>query len=139
MNKINYFFDKAPMWQVYLVGWFLSGSLISSMFYFLQEIDATSPELIITGEACLKVGATAGLLFGLMIALMVSMMRRSTVFWAYAETVEELIDEATTKAELQSIFDNEFQSLRKKCNGGPQIPELNRLYTVMKTKFKYVN
>lgn len=139
MNKINYFFDKAPMWQVYLVGWFLSGSLISSMFYFLQEIDATRPELIITGEACLKVGATAGLLFGLMIALMVSMMRRSTVFWAYAETVEELIDEATTKAELQSIFDNEFQSLRKKCNGGPQIPELNRLYTVMKTKFKYVN
>jgi hypothetical protein len=52
--------------------------------------------------------------------------------------VEALIDGAATRKELVSIFENEFQDLRKKCQGGPQIPELNRLYTIMKTKIKYV-
>lgn len=139
MNKINQFFDTAPLWKVYIAGWFLSGALTASMFYFFQKIGATSPNLLITGEACLKMGALSGLLFGAMIMLSVSMMRKSTIFWAYAEKIEELIDSATTKDELQSIFDNEFQDLRKKCQGGPQIPELTRLYAVMKTKFKYIN
>lgn len=83
-------------------------------------------------------GALLGLLFGLMVMLMVSMMRKSTIFWEYAKVVEALIDDTTTKDDLDSIFKNEFQDLRKKCQGGPQIPELNRLYTIMKTKYKYV-
>jgi hypothetical protein len=139
MNKINQFFDKSPLWQVYIICWFLTGTLIASLFYFLQKIDATSPELVITGEACLKIGAMSGLSFGMMAMLMVSMMRKTTIFWIYAETVEELIDAAKTKDELTSIFNNEFQDLRKKCQGGPQIQELTRLHAIMKTKIKYIN
>jgi hypothetical protein len=139
MKTINYFFEKAPLWQIYIFGWFSTGVLVASMFYFLQLFDATSENLLINGETCIKAGATLGLIFGLMILLMVSMSRKSVIFWSYAEEVEKLIDEANTKDELQSIFDNQFQELRKKCQGGPQIPEVNRLYTVMKTKYKYVN
>jgi hypothetical protein len=68
---------------------------------------------------------------------MFSMMRKSTIFWDYAKLVEGLIENTETKESLQSLFDNEFQDLRKKCQGGPQIPELNRLYTIIKTKYKY--
>lgn len=139
MKTINNFFEKAPLWQIYIFGWFSSGTLVASMFYFLQLVGATSENLLINGETCVKVGVVLGLIFGLLVSLMVSMMRKSTIFWEYAKEVEKLIDDANTKDELQSIFDNQFQELRKKCQGGPQIPELNRLYTVMKTKHKYVN
>lgn len=138
MNKINQFFDKAPLWQIYIFGWFASGTIVAAMFYFLQMIDAASPELVITGDKCIKIGATSGLLFGLMFMLMNSIMRKSQAFWDYTKEVEKLIDEAQTKDQLQSILENEFQELRSKCQGGPQIPELNRLFTIMKTKAKYI-
>lgn len=138
MKKFNSFLDKAPLWQVYIFGWFFTGSFVASIFYGFQLIDPPSSKIVFSGINCIKMGALSGLLFGLLVSLMVSTMRKSTIFWEYAEEVEKLIDDANTKDELQSIFDNQFQELRKKCQGGPQIPELNRLYTVMKTKHKYV-
>jgi hypothetical protein len=69
---------------------------------------------------------------------MISMSRKSQIFWDYSHEVEDLIAEAETQDALNSIFQNQFQELRKQGQGGPQIPELNRLYTIMKTKHKYV-
>jgi hypothetical protein len=94
--------------------------------------------MLLSGINCTAMGAITGILFGLMFSLMVSMMRKSQIFWDYAKVVEKLIENAETKEALQSLFDNEFQDLRKKCQGGPQIPELNRLYTIIKTKYKYI-
>jgi hypothetical protein len=139
MNKINQFFDKSPLWQIYIFGWFFTGAFVAALFYGLQLIDPPNSKMLITGINCIKMGALTGILFGLMIMLMVSMMRKSQIFWDYAKVVEELIEAAKTKDELTSIFNTEFQELRKKCQGGPQIPELNRLYTIMKTKIQYIN
>lgn len=86
----------------------------------------------------MKLGAFIGIPFGAMIVLMVSMMRKAQIFWEYAEVVERLIDEADTKEKVGFVFNNEFQSLREKCQGGPQITELQRLYTIMQTKIKYI-
>jgi hypothetical protein len=138
MKRLNNFLDKAPLWQVYIFGWFFAGSLFASLFYGLQLIGATSPELLITGINCIKIGAITGILFGLMIMLMVSMMRKSQKFWDYAKVVEELIDKEETQTGLNSIFNNEFQSLRKLSQGGPHIHELNKQYQTMKIKYKYV-
>jgi hypothetical protein len=138
MKKLNNFLDKAPLWQVYIFGWLFTGLWVAAIFYGFQLIDPPNSKMLITGINCIKMGALLGLLFGLMVMLMVSMMRKSTIFWEYAKVVEALIDDTTTKDDLDSIFKNEFQDLRKKCQGGPQIPELNRLYTIMKTKYKYV-
>jgi hypothetical protein len=139
MKTLNYFFEKAPLWQIFVLIWFLTGALITApIFYGLQKIGATNPELDFSGMNCIKLGAGVGLLLGLISMFMVSMMRKSTIFWEYSKEVEALINGAATKKELVSIFENEFQDLRKKCQGGPQIPELNRLYTIMKTKIKYV-
>lgn len=140
MKKINSFLDKAPLWQIYIFGWFFTGSFVALIFYGFQFVDIdTNSQIDFSGIKYIKIGAMAGLLFGLMFMLMFSMMRKSQIFWDYAKVVEDLIENANTKESLQSIFDTEFQGLRKKCQGGPQIPELNRLYTIMKTKFKYVN
>jgi hypothetical protein len=137
MKRLNNFLDKAPLWQVYIFGWFFTGAFVGSLFYSFQLIHATRPELLITGINCIKIGALSGLLFGLMFTLMFSMMRKSQAFWTYSKEVETLIENEEMKEGLQSIFENQFQSLRKICQGGPQIPELNRLYTIMKTKYKY--
>lgn len=138
MKHLNNFLEKAPLWQVYIALWFLTGSFIGVMFYGFQYIGATSPELDISGIKCITLGVMSGLLFGLMFTLMLSMMRKSQIFWDYAKVVEVLIENANTKDELESIFKMEFKNLRRKCQGGLQIPELNRLYTIMKTKYKYI-
>ena len=138
MKRLEKFLDKAPLWQIYIFGWLFTGAFTASIFYGFQLIDPPNSKMLITGINCIKIGATTGLLFGLMFTLMFSMSRKSQIFWEYAKVVENLIEESNTQESLQSIFDNEFQDLRKKCQGGPQIPELNRLYTILKTKYKYV-
>ena len=139
MKRLNDFFEKAPLWQIFIFGWIFLGGSVAILFYGFQFIDIDpNNQLVFSGIRCIKIGAAAGLLFGLMFLLMISMMRKSIIFWEYSKEVEALIDGAATRKELVSIFENEFQDLRKKCQGGPQIRELNRLYTVMKTKIKYV-
>jgi hypothetical protein len=137
MKRLEKFLDKASLWQIYIFGWLFTGAFTASIFYGFQLIDPPNSKMLITGINCIKIGALTGILFGLMFMLMFSMMRKSTIFWDYAKLVEGLIENTETKESLQSIFDNEFQDLRKKCQGGPQIPELNRLYTIIKTKYKY--
>jgi hypothetical protein len=139
MNKINKFFENAPMWQIYIFGWISTGTFVASIFYGFQFIGAAAVDINLSLINCIKMGAMTGLLLGLMIMFMISMMRKSRIFWDYSKVVGELIEKAETKETLQSIFDNEFQDLRKKCQGGPQIPEITRLYAVMITKFKYIN
>lgn len=134
MKKLNNFFEKEHLFKIYLFGWFTSGLFTASLFYFLQKIEGTAKELVIPGEVCLKIGATMGLIFGLMIMLIISMTRKSNIFWESAKVVEELIEKANTKGELQLILDEEFQSLRNKCQGKPHIIELIRLYNIMKAK-----
>ncbi len=139
MKKISTFLNKAPLWQIYFSLWFVIGSFVASLFYGFQLIDPPSFENHISGINCIKMGVISGLLFGLMFMHMVSMMRKSIIFWDYAKEVETLIEQAETKDALENIFNGEFQNLRKKCQGGPQISELNRLYTIIKTKHKYIN
>lgn len=138
MKKLNNFLDKAPLWQIYIFGWFFTGLFVASIFYGFQWIDPPTSKMAFSGTNCIKMGALMGLLFGLMVMLTISIIRKSTIFWDYAKEVKKLIDGVNSKDELLSIFDNQFPELRKKCQGGPQILELNRLYTIMKTKYKYV-
>lgn len=134
MKALNNFLLKAPLWQVYLFGWFFTGGFMASLFYLFPS----TPELDFSGIRCLKVGALSGLIFGLAIMLAVLMIRKSSKFWAYAETVEEIIQKASTKEELESIFENEFQTLREMSLGRPHTQELTKLYHIMKTKHQYI-
>ena len=134
MKSINNFFDKAPLWKIYIFGWTLFSLFTFAMFEWVTIlISGTVLPTIVN----LKIGATTGILFGLMFMLMISMTRKSSKFWDYSKEVESLIDKAETKEELGSIYKGEFQSLRELAQGGPHISELTRQYTIIQTKYKY--
>lgn len=135
MKALNNFLVKAPLWQVYIFGWLFSGAFMASLFYLFPS----APELELGGIKCLRIGGFAGIPFGALLALMVSMMKKSSEFWTYAEVVEAAIEKANTKKELESIFENEFQTLRKMSQGRPHTQELTKLYHIMQTKHKYVS
>jgi hypothetical protein len=134
MKALHNFLSKAPLWQIYIFGWLFSGGFMASLFLLIPS----TPELDLSWDKCLKVGGFSGLVFGLMLMLMVSMMRKSSEFWTYAEVVEKAIEKANTKEELEVIFENDFQTLRKISQGRPHTQELTKLYHIMKTKHKYV-
>jgi hypothetical protein len=139
MKTIENFFEKTHLFKVFLFGWVLFGAMAASMLYVLVITDAIRPELNFTRIACIQIGLILGLIFGVMIALFVAQMRKSQKFWDYAKFVESLIDKAESKSALESIHKWEFESLREMTQGGPHNNELHRLYTIMKTKYKYVN
>ena len=134
MKAINNFFNKAPLWKIYIFGWALTGLFTFATFEWVTIlISGTVLPTIVN----LKIGATTGILLGLMFMLMFSVTRKSNKFWDYSKEVESLIDKAETKEELDSIYKGEFQSLRELGQGGAHLSELTRQYTIMQTKYKY--
>jgi hypothetical protein len=135
MKSINNFFNKAPLWKIYIFGWALTGLFTFAMFELIPIlISGTVLPTIVN----FKIGATTGILFGLMVMLMTSMIRKSDKFWDYSKEVESLIDKAETKESLDLIFKNEFQSLRELSQGGHHYVELKRQHAIMQTKHKYL-
>lgn len=133
MKAINNFFDKAPLWQTFIFGWLFTGAFTFLLFQFMPDGTELPRNLVVN----LKIGASMGIPFGLMVMLMASMGRKSNKFWNYAEEVEALIDTAETKESLQSIFDNEFKTLCDLQQGHPHGSKLKELYAIIKTKYKY--
>lgn len=134
MKSINNFFDKAPLWKIYIFGWTFSGLFTFAMFEWVAILISGT---VLPTTVNLKIGATTGILLGLIFMLMILMARKSDKFWAYSKEVESLIDKAETKEELGSIYKGEFQSLRELAQGGPHLSELTRQYAIMQTKYKY--
>ena len=138
MEKLNTFLDKSPLWQSFLLGWVIFTSSTSAMFYGFQFIGATSQNLLISGENCIEIGIILGVFFSLFFTFLLSMIRKSTIFWNYSKELESLIEETNTKDELHSIFNKEYKELINKCQGGCQIFELNRIKSIIQTKYKYI-
>jgi hypothetical protein len=136
MKKINNFFDKAPLWEIYIFGVVFTGGFTFCLFELIPSADSINPLTTVTN---IRIGLMLGLIFGLMITLMVSMMRKSTKFWDLAETLEDKIDLSETKESLDDLFNNDFQKLKELGQGHPHYNEIRRLYTIMKTKYKYVS
>ena len=133
MKTINNFFDKAPLWQTFIFGWLFTSAFTFLLFQFMPDGTELPRNLVVN----LKIGASMGIPFGLMVMLMTSMGRKSNKFWNYAEEVEALIEVAETKESLQSIFDNEFKTLQNLQQGHPHGSKLKELYAILKTKYKY--
>jgi NADH:ubiquinone oxidoreductase subunit 6 (subunit J) len=135
MKKINNFIDKAPLWQIYVVSYFFSAIMVFVMCQMMGLLlDPKKLDTLVS----LKIGATSGLLFGLMLTLIISLMKKSQQFWDFAKEVDSKIKEAKPGAEIIAVYENEFSQLRKMSAGGPQNQELIRLYTIMTTKIEYV-
>jgi len=60
------------------------------------------------------------------------------LFWGESKKLSCKINEAKTKKELEDIFTNDFQELRKISMGSTHNQELVRLYTIMDTKHEHI-
>ena len=109
--------------------------LVCFMFYGL---DFLVKEGIKRHSYYLKLGSILSIVFSLMGVLMIYVQRKAVVFWEYAEFLEKEIDKATTKEQLEHIWYNEFNQLIEKCQGGPQIGEVKRIRSIIKTRYKYL-
>jgi hypothetical protein len=136
MKKINNFFDRAPLWQIYIFGVVFIGGFTFCLFELIPKSNSINP---LTTVINIRIGLMLGLIFGLMITSMVSMMRKSTKFWDLAKILEDKIDLSETKEFLDDIYNNDFQILKESGQGRPHYDEIRRLYTIMKTKYKYVS
>ena len=135
MKFINYLYEKASGITIFFTMGAITALISYAMFYSLILTDPT-PKLTTYDISVLSL--IFGVLGGLLFVTSILSSRKSTKFWDYAELVEAQIDAADSKEALEYIHKGEFEILRTLCMGGPQISELNRLFTIMKTKYKYV-
>lgn len=79
-----------------------------------------------------------GMVFSWMVVIMIYMSRKSTIFWNYAEYLEELVHKTNAKEDLEKIWYSEYNELISKCQGGAQIGEVRRLKTMIQTKYNCI-
>lgn len=132
---MKYLFEKANLLTVFLITGAASYLMSLGIWYSLAITDTTNK---LTIHGILVISSIFGVIGGLLFLTTISEIRKSTKFWDYAKVVEKQIDSADSKELLDYIHKGEFEILRGLCQGGPQTTELNRLYTIMKTKYKYV-
>ena len=133
MKKINDFLAKAHLFKVWIFLYFFCVIFVYFMFYGLDLLIEETK----TYSYYLRLECTISAVFSLAAVLMVSIQRKTIIFWEYAEFLEKEIDKATTKKQLEHILYNEFNQLVKKCQGGPQIEEVRRIRSVIETRIKY--
>ena len=126
MKKINNFIDNTPYWLVFLISTLVFGLITFGMFNF-------EPIII-----RLKTGLVLCLFSGGFICLSIRMMRISKKFWELSREIENKINLATTKLELDNIEDNDFKRLRHLGSGELHNSEQIRLMAILVTKYKYV-
>ena len=135
MKFTSYLFERANGITVFFTMGTITALISYVTFYTLIVTDPT-PTLSTSNISIISL--VFGILGGLLFLTSILSTRKSTKFWDYAETVEKIIDAADSKELLEHIHKGEFEILRELCMGGPQTSELNRLFTIMKTKYKYV-
>lgn len=134
MKTIRLIIEEAPLWIIFVVSTvFFTATPLGVILPFLNYYHTQVDWLLL-----IKITVSVGILFGLLVWLMVSTLRKSRIFWNTAKELDKKIDHANTKKELKDLFDNDFQELCKLSMGNPHYIELNRLHAIIETKHKFV-
>lgn len=133
MKALDKFFNEANLFKVFIFGWFFSAGFTFLIFQFMPD----GTEELRDVSLGLKVGAALGIPLGLITALTTLSFRKSQKFWDYSKEVQILVDNAKTKEEIRSVYNNEFKTLQKLSQGGPHVVELTKLSAILNTKYDY--
>jgi hypothetical protein len=143
MERLNKFLDEASLWLIFPISWVLTCCLSWLVFF---TIDYFCNNLYffngMTNIRHLTIIITLGIPFGLLFTIGIFEMTPSKKFWDYAKEVEKLIYEKNTLDELNLIYENEWEKLRKMYMGGAnssQRYELIRLRTMIEFKYEILN
>lgn len=133
-KTIDLFFNEAPYWQVFIALFIL---ISVSIFSFISFFSITE-QFVIYFSLLIKLTITLSFILSIVVTLFIYLGRKSIVFWEKSKKLSCKINEAKTKKELEDIFTNDFQELRKISMGSAHNQELVRLYTIMDTKHIYI-
>ena len=134
-QTIKLFLDEAPLWLVFIA--------MSFAFTIICLLTVVSINLILSSEQLLdfvlfKLSVFSSTLVGMFATLFTSIVRESQVFWEEAAILECKIDDADDKDSLLQIYTDDFEHLKHLSCGSLHNEELKRLYTIIKTKYKFV-
>ena len=141
MKKLNQFLFNAPLWQIFILSFICLSlftlSQFSIVFYFSN---VSSKNIAVIIKICTLPSVIIGIIIGAAVTNIILIKRESTIFWTYAKELELIIKNANTKDTVMSVFENEYQELHKKRNSldKNQALELNKFYTILQTKYKYM-
>jgi hypothetical protein len=125
MNKINKFFDEAPLWKVYIFGYissFLIIFLVPPTLDFMLNGKGSS----FLSDIYIMFSIGVSFLVACLFVILVSNQRKNKRFWEKAKDVERLILTSKSLMQLDIIFHNDFKELKDLSFLGHQ-DELKRL------------
>lgn len=143
MEKLNKFLGETSLWLIFPIFWALTG-LLSWLVFFIMDYFCNNLYFFngMTNIRHLTFIIVLGIPFGIFFTFGLFVMRQSKKFWDYAKEVEKLIYEKNTLDELNLIYENEWEKLRKMYIGGTnshQRHELIRLRAMIEIKYEMLN
>jgi hypothetical protein len=125
MNKINKFFDEAPLWKVYIFGYissFLIILLVPPTLDFMLNGKGSS----FLSDLYVMFSIGVSFLVACLFNILTLNQRKNKRFWEKAKDVERLILTSKSLMQLDIIFDDDFKELKDLSFLGHQ-DELKRL------------
>lgn len=127
---------KNSLFKIYLVSLPLSFFMVLLLHFVLFKllVSINKDEIEFTPDYWIYLGFSLSV--GLLVIQLVKEVRASNTFWEYSKKVINLIEEAETSNRLNLINENEFKRLSKLSISPLHNIELNRIQSILITKYK---
>lgn len=140
MKKINKFCEdvfNGPPLTIFAFLFTILFVLSNIMLYFVMTDAATKGMKVLTINERILLTLLVSSLFALIGTGLMNLVKKSKKFWDKAKLIEAEIKKATSKNELQMIYQNDFKALEKLAFGKAHYTELIRLKAIMDTLYDY--
>ena len=143
LKKIEDFANRTSMWKMFfiLIPFYFVVFYFGfyAIFYFCSE----NPNIVISqgllGGFLIALSLFLSVLMSFMTSSAFDASNKSDKFWNSAKEFEKLIFDASSKKDLEKLFENNFEELKKLSQGSFHNTELHRLKSMMDIKYNLIN
>ena len=129
-------------WYFALPVWYLIMTALTFILWFgLSQAVGGTEDVFKNPVTCLKFACLMAIPFTAITLLTISMSKSSQKFWDRANMIDDEIDAAETKEEVNRIINSELivgGNLRGLSGGGPHHQKMREMYSILVTKYKYL-
>jgi hypothetical protein len=129
-------------WYFALPVWYLIMTALTFVIWFgLSQAVGGTEDVFTNPVTCLKFSSLMAIPFTAITLLTISMSNSSQKFWDRANMIDDEIDAAETKEEVNRIINSELiegGNLRVLSGGGPHHQKMREMYSILVTKYKYL-
>lgn len=138
MKKINEFYQKSPLWMLFLVDLFIFGGIIFCMYYFVSGVFDTIPntENIYRTNILKTIGLSffVGTLISIFSLGTRKKIRGVAKFWDLANIIEKEMNNNDNPNYIKFLLDDRLEELKKLSWGGLHYFEIKRLNDLLRMK-----